>query len=127
MPANPQRVRAKPRISVNKLGEYLTATSPARRRRLVRDQKVPSDFAVPRYAKAWEPISKYLKSGCTDPTPIADAIAKLRGTPATSTWSAAESANTITALEHFLQVASLLPKDATYIKGANEAPFLSIS
>ncbi len=40
-----QSVRDTPRISLNKLGEYMTA-SPSRRRSIVRDQKRPKDAIV---------------------------------------------------------------------------------
>jgi hypothetical protein len=122
----PQRIRATPRISVNKLGEFLTTSSPTRRRRIVREQKLPSEVVVLHYSKAWEPIAKYLKNGCTDPAPIADAITKIRNATPTSDWVASDNANTITALQHFLEAAKLLP-EATYIKGQNEAPPLVIS
>jgi hypothetical protein len=42
------RIRETPRISVNKLAEYMVAT-PARRRGIIRDQKVKRDFIVARY------------------------------------------------------------------------------
>ena len=38
--------RKAPRISVNKLGEYMTAT-PLRRRRIIQDQKRPKAFISP--------------------------------------------------------------------------------
>jgi hypothetical protein len=107
---------------VNKLGEFLTTRSPTRRRRLVRDQKQPPSVVVPRYAKAFEPIAKFLAGRCADPTPIADAIAKLKITVPRSDWVADDNKNTIAALEHFLTAAALLPTEgATYIKGDKDA------
>lgn len=44
-------MRTTPRISVSKLGEYLTAT-PRRRRSIVADQKRPKDFVVIWYMEA---------------------------------------------------------------------------
>lgn len=54
-----------PRISLNKLGEYLMAT-PARRRRIVLDQQDPKAFIVARYMDARTAIVDYLASGLTD-------------------------------------------------------------
>ena len=47
----PDRVRTDPRISVAKLGEYLTAT-PRRRRTIISDQKKPRDAIVIWYMEA---------------------------------------------------------------------------
>ena len=44
-----------PKISLNKLGEYMNAT-PARRRRIIEDQIAPKDFVVARYTDARESI-----------------------------------------------------------------------
>jgi hypothetical protein len=57
-----ERRRDAPRISVNKLGEYLTAT-PARRRRIIYDQKHPPTFQVIRYRDAERAIVEYLVGG----------------------------------------------------------------
>lgn len=48
--------RSEPRKSANKLGEYMTAT-PSRRRRIIKDQKRPKDFIVPRYTEAQAAIA----------------------------------------------------------------------
>jgi len=45
-----------PRISVNKLAEFMTA-KPARQRQILRDQKYPSDFKVVFYKEASEGMS----------------------------------------------------------------------
>lgn len=68
--------RKEPRISVNKLGEYLTAT-PARRRRIVHDAKYPSTFMVARYTAAENTIADWICSGCVDDLMLAQAMATL--------------------------------------------------
>jgi hypothetical protein len=68
--------RKEPRISVNKLGEYLSAT-PARRRRIVHDAKFPSAFMVARYTAAENAIADWICSGCTDDLMLAQAMATL--------------------------------------------------
>jgi hypothetical protein len=67
-------VRKEPRISVNKLGEYMVAT-PARRRRIVHDAKYPSTFMVARYTSAENAITDWICSSCTDDILLAQAMA----------------------------------------------------
>lgn len=55
----------KPRISVNQLGEYMTAT-PSRRRQIVRDQKNPPLFKSTRYRDAREAIADHIASNMVD-------------------------------------------------------------
>ncbi|MBZ4399029.1 hypothetical protein OWM54_20525 [Myxococcus sp. MISCRS1] len=58
-------VRELPRVSVNKLGEYLTAT-PARRKRIIYDQKHPPEQQYLRYPEASLAITDFL---CRDLDP----------------------------------------------------------
>lgn len=51
-----------PRISVNKLGEYMEANA-NRRRKIVYDAKFPSNFITTRYAEARPAIKSYFTSG----------------------------------------------------------------
>lgn len=46
-----ERVSTKPKISVNKLGEYIEATA-SRRKKIIEDQKYPQSFIVSRYSDA---------------------------------------------------------------------------
>lgn len=57
--------RSGARISVNQMGEYLSAT-PARRRSIVRDQKVPRQVMVAWYASARQTIAEAIASGNPD-------------------------------------------------------------
>jgi hypothetical protein len=67
----------KPRISINKLGEYLTAT-PSRRKRIVEDQQDPKPFITKRYGDAREQIVGYLASDMTDDSTILQAAENLK-------------------------------------------------
>lgn len=117
-----------PRISVNKLGEYLTSSSAVRRRTIIRQQKSPPPSIVPRYRLAVEPIEQFLSSGGVDVAGMAAAIHDLRTAPTTSDWDADDKANTATALERFLEVADHLPTDGIdYIKGHADPPKLVVS
>lgn len=53
---------SKPRISINKLGEYLHA-NPQRRKKIVSDSKNPKPFVVTRYGDAREALKSYFVSG----------------------------------------------------------------
>lgn len=55
----PRPGRERPRISVSKLAEYLTAT-PGRRRRIIHEQKYPQPFIVSRYREAERAMIDYL-------------------------------------------------------------------
>lgn len=53
------RLRSKPRISVNKLAEYIEA-NPTRRKQIVIDAKYPQDFITARYKEVRESIKSFL-------------------------------------------------------------------
>lgn len=95
--------RTLPRISLNKLGEYMTAT-PSRRRQIVRDQRRPKGFLLPRYNEAQAAIVRCL----TAPEPnLADIVADIRRLAASasrSTWEAQRNALCTAALEAFLEI-----------------------
>lgn len=50
--------KTQPRLSVNKLGEYLSASA-SRRRKIIFDAKYPSNFIVQRYKDAETAIAEY--------------------------------------------------------------------
>ena len=66
-----------PRISINKLVEYLEANS-TRRKRIVLDQKKPYKPIVTRYKEADDAILKYITSGF-DEIVLSQAIEELEG------------------------------------------------
>lgn len=67
----------KPRISVNKLGEYLTAT-PSRRKRIIEDQQDPKPFITKRYGDARQEIVGFLSSDMNDDSKILQAAENLK-------------------------------------------------
>lgn len=76
MVVRPQRIRHEPRISINSLAEYLTA-SPTRRASIVRDQKYPRGGIVARYTEAEDAIVAFLAAGGGDLAPILQAQREL--------------------------------------------------
>ena len=99
--AQPQ-VRKNPRISVTKLGEYMTA-SVLRRRAIVRDQKRPRPVIVARYNKARRVIVEHL-AGPADKHRLIDTIEDLEGQQTRSKWHAQDQLLSVEALDAFLDV-----------------------
>jgi hypothetical protein len=63
MPSSPKvKVRETPRLSVNKLGEYMEA-KPLRRQRILQQAKFPPTFLVNRYEEACDAIVDYFTGG----------------------------------------------------------------
>lgn len=121
-----QRVRTEPRISVNKLGEYLTA-SPVRRRRIVSDQKRPSDFIVARYREASEAINRFLLEG-QSPDFLQAEIERISGIEPNTPWQAEDYALSSEAIESFLDIYGDLPLDGCELeRGDPEAAPLLVA
>ena len=94
-----------PRISVNKLGEYMTAT-PARRRQIVRDQKhVPAVKAV-RYQHAREAISGLIASGLADGARAHGIAQALRREAGGSEFEAQDRAHSVDAIDSFVELSA---------------------
>jgi hypothetical protein len=118
--------RKAPRISVNKLGEYMTAT-PLRRRRIILDQQRPKAFIVPRYTEAQDAITKYLVRDQRDVGGILSEIQRLGLAPSATEWEAQRKRLCIEALERFLDVAEDIDLSGqTVIAGGNDQPRLQV-
>jgi hypothetical protein len=72
--------KTKPRISINKLGEYCETTSTLRRKQIVKDAKDPKSFKVTRYSEARSAIQDYLVNN-RDSEIILRAIENIRQKP----------------------------------------------
>ncbi len=119
--------RRDPRISVNKLGEYLTAT-PVRRKRIIHDAKFPSTFMVSRYVAAENAIADWICSGGTDELMLTQAIAALRTGEPRSSFARSRRDCCVTAIARAarLQDKLRLPNGrVTYVR-ANSATPLSL-
>jgi hypothetical protein len=86
----------KPRISVNKLAEYLYA-KPARRRNILTELKNPQPFIVSRYADARTAITDYLNSG--DKSIIENALKQLNQKETNSTFQVSDKKLSFEALK----------------------------
>lgn len=99
--------RPGPRISVNKLGEYMIAP-PLRRRRIVADQKRPREFIVTRYRDAVGAMVEFLVAGGSNDRIITRAIAELEAKPVSTDFQSQDRDLSIEALESFLDTADQL-------------------
>ena len=98
-----------PRISANKLGEFLITANPVRRLRILNDQKYPSEVVVPMYRLARTPLADYLQSNGRDEEAIIRTIDRLRSDESGTEWAVRDRMNTAEALERLLSLASALP------------------
>jgi len=117
---------ADPKISLNKLGEYMTAT-PARRRRIVEDQINPKDFIAARYADARENISNFI-CGHIDEQDLMNAAENLRNQSYDSKFVAQDKILSADAIDDFLEVSDQLPAGYRYEKvAASDSSTLELS
>ena len=90
----------KPRISVNKLGEYIEA-NPTRRKQIVKDCKYPSNFIQTRYSDAREALKKYILNGLNDDI-INDTIKAIGDKPNDTDFQENDNSCSIAMLEKVL-------------------------
>ncbi|MCP4133685.1 MAG: hypothetical protein GY754_22140 [bacterium] len=101
--AAPVRVNHEPRISLNKLGEYLV-TRVLRRQRILKDQKYPKGFIVSRYNEVERIVCHFLASGATDDEMILNAIDDFIHRRPGSDWEYQNQELSAEALTHFLDL-----------------------
>ncbi len=70
------KIHNSPRISVNKLGQYIVSKA-ARQRSILYDQKFPADYITAYYKDAEEAIALFIASGMTDMKILENRIASL--------------------------------------------------
>jgi hypothetical protein len=118
--------RTKPRISVNKLAEYLVA-SPRRRRSIIEDQRTPKPFKVARYTEALGAIARYIIGGATDLDCLRSAIARLKLAVPSSEWDENRIKTCVEAIEAAAEIDfSAVLHGMVPESGLAESPYLSI-
>jgi hypothetical protein len=106
MPRN--RTRSLPRISLNKLGEYLVA-KPGRRHSIIRDQKKPKDFIVARYADAVRAIQRHITEEHESADQLNKAVRTLSTADHDSKWKRDTADLCAKALFAFMSIADEVP------------------
>jgi len=94
-----------PVVSLNKLGEYLTA-KPARRAKIVVDQKRPKEFIVTRYKEATTAIVHFLEDGGDNIDILDAAISKLESKRARTPFQEQDRVLSIEAIHAFQELYS---------------------
>lgn len=94
-------MRNTPRISLNKLAEYIFAR-PARQQTIIRDQKKPSDFIVARYRLAEEAIKNFILQ--PEQNSLQKAIGAISSLEHNSEWSKQNADLCHDALIHFMTI-----------------------
>lgn len=119
---------AEPKISLNKLGEYLEAT-PARRRRIILDQLNPEAYKGARYSDAREAITSYLADGRADEQQLIDEIDRLRKLPPEGPMVTQDRQLSADAIENFLDIADQVGEEGYNLekRAGNERHRLNIA
>ena len=109
-----------PKISLNKLGEYLDA-NPTRRRRIVQDQQAPQPFIVARYGDAREEIVGYMESGMVGEEQMLEVAAGLRAVQGLTDFAKQDKIGSADAIEEFLDLAEKLNIEGLLADGADRS------
>lgn len=120
--------RTKPRISVNKLGEYMAASA-TRRRSIVRDQRRPATFKIARYGEAERAVVQYLLS--RDEQALYSTLMELKADDANQSITPFERQTrslSAEAIERFVEMLDELelPPASQVVRGRRDPPKLSI-
>lgn len=94
--------RGAPRISVNKVGEYMSA-GPARRRAIIKAQKRPRTFIAARYTQAEDAIKNFF-SNALDESILFQAIIDLDNSKPDTEWKETNKELCIDAIEGFIEL-----------------------
>ncbi|MBL8770030.1 MAG: hypothetical protein JNK30_01495 [Phenylobacterium sp.] len=103
-----QKIYEDPRISLNKLGEYLTCVKASRREKILQDAKYPPTFQVIRYEPARLIIQRYLCGKVPTIAALADEVADYAMTPTKDDFEARMKKSNLEALKLFLEMAPAL-------------------
>lgn len=107
-----------PKISINKLGEYMTAT-PSRRKQILRDQKNPSAFKAARYKDARETIVEFLEQGMTNEDEALSAAYELRNDQSGTDFAVQDRQLSAEAIEDFLPLSEEIEINNLSVQGGN--------
>ena len=124
---NSERVKEKPRISINKLGEYLVAT-PLRRRSIISEQKRPKTYQVIYYQSASDAIAKSISSNGIKYDLLAEESDKLMKLEPMSEPDEYKYQSNIEAIDSFLNICDDLPlEDMKTSIGQSDPPKITVA
>ncbi len=93
--------KLQPRLSINKLGEYLTASA-SRRRKIIFDAKYPSNFIIQRYKDAESAIAEYYTDSNLDISVLLKHIKKIQEKKTINSHQIEVINNNLLALDSFI-------------------------
>lgn len=111
---------AEPKISLNKLAEYLDAT-PSRRRQIVKDQQNPQPFIAARYSDAREEIIGFVEGGMSSEQEMLAAAEELRQNYNGTDFAKQDRNASADAIEDFLDAADQLEIDGLSAEGIDRS------
>lgn len=103
----PIESRPNPRVSANKLAEYMTCSA-ARRRRIISEAKNPPEFIVPRYNPFYDVAPAFAASRPLDEEIIVSSIEALTGKESQTEWERDNVQLNIDLLQRLLDLPDLL-------------------
>ena len=115
-----QKVRLTPRVSINKLAEYLGSNKPLRRRAILMEQKFPADYITTRYKEALDLIVDFFVDADHDDEPIHQAIKRIQARPALNANQLTTRNVNIQVLKHLLKSKDKLPLANYVFRRASE-------
>jgi len=116
--------RDEPRISVNKLAQYVTSKA-ARQNQILRNAKYPPDYITAYYREAGESVARFLASDMKESSILDNAIAGLSQKVAANVYETRRLAGNIDAIETFISLLDDIDyAGATASLGAQSAPHL---
>lgn len=123
-----QKVHESPRISVNKLAEYLATNKASRRERILKDAKFPPTFQLIRYDPTREMVQRYLAGLIPNTQALQAAIAQYEYTKTKDEFEARMKKSNLEAMGLFAALApTLVFEGAKVTLGEHAPPKLSIS
>lgn len=121
-----RRPEDRPRISLNKLCEFMSATPP-RQRRILKDQKFPNDFKRVYYREAQDAVAHCIASNLENVAAIERQIEVLNQQNPDNIGTQRRIAANIDALEAFLEMADSIDLGGAEPRlGENAAPRLTV-
>ncbi|MEI8234152.1 MAG: hypothetical protein WCH57_05645 [Verrucomicrobiota bacterium] len=115
-----QKIRTTPRVSINKLAEYLGSSKPLRRRTILMEQKFPQEFVTARYKEAFDAIVDFFVDPNHDEDRIHRVIERIQARPAHNENQITTKKVNVQALKHFLKALPKLPLGSYTFRRASE-------
>lgn len=124
----PAKHHKEPRISINKLAEYLATNKASRREKILKDCKFPPTFQVIRYEPTTELAARFLAGKIQNTQSLQVEIAKYENSITSSDFEERMKKSNLEAMTRFLALAPTLDfQDATLSLGAHAPPKLVLS